>query len=66
MSQQNVNTLVECLIGDEEFRLRFARNRIAALHLCGLSLTSDEVAMFVRADVRAWFSDAHAIAGRRH
>lgn len=69
MSQENVNTIVECLLSDERLRRRFAGNRlgtIAALYLCGLTLTSDEVAMFVRSDTGMWFDDTETVAHRRH
>jgi hypothetical protein len=69
MSQQNVNIIVDRLLGDEQLRRRFALNRletIVDLYLCGLTLTSDEIVMFVRSDERVWFSGNQFIAGRPH
>jgi hypothetical protein len=69
VSQQNVNIIVERLLGDEHLRIRFARNRfetIVDLYLCGLILTSDEIVMFVRSDERVWFSGNQLIAGPPH
>jgi hypothetical protein len=57
MSQQNVGHVIQILLTDEDVRTRFALDpfdTIADLHLRGLALTIDEIAMFVRSDVQSW------------
>jgi len=57
MSQQNVGHVINILLTDEDVRTRFAVDpfdTIADLHLRGLALTIDEIAMFVRSDVQSW------------
>ncbi len=69
MSQQNVGHVIDRLLADEELRLRFALDRfdaIVELHLRGLDLTSDEIDVFVRSDVRLWFCEKERVPGRTH
>jgi hypothetical protein len=57
MSQQNVGHVIQILLTDEDVRTRFALDpfdTIADLHLRGLALTIDEIAMFIRSDVQSW------------
>ena len=57
MSQQNVGHVIHILLTDEDVRTRFALDpfdTIADLHLRGLALTIDEIAMFIRSDVQSW------------
>ena len=58
MSQRTVGVVIESLLTDEEFRIRFATNPIetlANLNLLGLDLTPDEFDVFILSDVRMWF-----------
>ena len=59
MSLQNVETIIDRLLGDRELRVRFARDpfdTIGELHVWGLTLTPDEIDAFIRSDARVWFS----------
>ena len=69
MSQQNVGHVIHILLTDEDVRTRFALDpldTIADLHLQGLALTVDEIAMFVRSDVQSWCRVKHDLPGRLH
>jgi hypothetical protein len=69
MSQQNVGHVIHILLTDEEVRTRFALDpfdTIADLHLRGLALTIDEIAMFVRSDVQSWCRVKDDFPGRLH
>jgi hypothetical protein len=58
MSQENVESVIDRLLTDEELRTRFAFDpfdTLAELHLRGLALTPDEIDVFVRSDARVWF-----------
>jgi hypothetical protein len=69
MSQQNVGHLVDMLLTDEELRTHFALDpfdTIVHLHLQGLALTIDEIAMFVRSDVESWCRVKHDLPSRLH
>ena len=60
-SQARVETVMHRLLTDEELRIRFAFDKfdtIAEILAGGVVLTSDEIDMFVRSDVRLWF-DSH-------
>jgi hypothetical protein len=57
MSHQMVGVVIHTLLTDEELRDRFAADpmeTIAALALRGFELTTDEVEVFLRTDVRTW------------
>jgi len=69
MSQQNVGHVIQILLTDEDVRTRFALDpfdTIADLYLRGLSLTIDEIAMFVRSDVQSWCRVKDDLPGRLH
>jgi len=69
MSQQNVGHVIQILLTDEDLRTRFAVapfDTIADLHLRGLVLTLDEIAMFVRSDVESWCRVEDDLPGRLH
>jgi hypothetical protein len=69
MSQQNVGHVVDILLTDEDLRTRFALDpfdTIVHLHLRGLALTIDEIAMFVRSDVQSWCRVKDDLPSRLH
>ena len=58
MSQQIVGLVIDRLLTDENFRMRFALDRIetlADLSFLGLELTPGEIDVFIQTDVRLWF-----------
>ena len=69
MSQQNVGHVIQILLTDEDMRTRFAVDpfdTIADLHMRGLALTIDEIAMFVRSDVELWSRVKDDLPSRLH
>jgi hypothetical protein len=59
MSLQNVGTIIGRLLSDEELRDRFVfdpMDAIGELHLRGLTLSPDEIDLFVRSDMRIWLN----------
>ena len=58
MSQETVGEVMTRLLTDEDLRKRFAQDpfdTLAELHLRGLTLTPDEIDVFVHSGVRVWF-----------
>jgi hypothetical protein len=69
MSQENVESVIDRLMTDEELRIRFASDplfAIASLHLQGLLLTPDEIDLFVQTDTRVWFGGSDRSTLWRH
>jgi hypothetical protein len=60
MSQQMVGIVIDKLLTDEDFRVRFALDRIetlTAISFLGVELTPDEIDVFIQTDARVWFWD---------
>lgn len=58
MSQRRIGVVIDRLLADRDFRVRFANNPIDTLaELCfvGIELTADEIDLFCRTDWRLWF-----------
>jgi hypothetical protein len=58
MSQQMVGIVIDRLLNDEDFRDRFALDRIetlGALSFLGIELTPAEMDVFIQTDARLWF-----------
>ena len=58
MSRASVGMVVEKLLTDQKWRVRFALDRmetIAELCLRGFELSGDEIDLFCRTDARLWF-----------
>jgi hypothetical protein len=69
MSQQMVGIVIDRLLTDENFRVRFALDRIetlAALSFLGVELTPAEMEVFIQTDARLWFWDGKAGGHRAH
>jgi hypothetical protein len=58
MSRRAVEIVIDRLLTDESLRRRFARDRIGTLAefgSWGIPLTSDDIDLVLRADVRLWW-----------
>jgi hypothetical protein len=69
MSLETVGEVMTRLLSDEELRIRFAYDPLeilAEFHLRGLTLTSDEIDVFVYSDVRLWFGGEALYGDRSH
>jgi hypothetical protein len=69
MSQQMVGVVIDRLLTDENFRVRFALDRIetlVALNFLGVELTPAEIEAFIQTDARLWFWDGKAGGDRAH
>jgi hypothetical protein len=69
MSQEHVGNVIHRLVTDEELRSRFAvdpLDTLAELHLRGLTLTPNEIDVFVQSDVRLWFGEGEYVPGPWH
>jgi hypothetical protein len=61
-----VGLVIDRLLNDQDLRVRFALDRIetlADLSLLGVELTPDEIAVFIRTDVRVWFWGGAVLSG---
>jgi hypothetical protein len=67
MSQTAVGIVIDRLLTDERFRVRFTLDRIKTLldlSILGIDLTPDEINVFLHTDARVWFR-GRAVAGDR-
>jgi hypothetical protein len=69
MSQDNVERVMSRLLSDEELRIRFVLDRfttLADLYDGGLTLTPDEIDLFVQSDAHIWFGYQTIADSPRH
>jgi hypothetical protein len=69
MSRQNVESVIDKLLTEDELRARFALDpfdTLAEFHLRGLALTPDEIDVFVQSDAGLWFVDFGVVRGWLH
>ena len=69
MSQQMVGVVIDRLLTDENFRVRFALDRIetlVALSFLGVELTPAEIEVFIQTDARLWFWEGKVASDRAH
>jgi hypothetical protein len=69
MSQQNVGKVISRLLAEEDLRIRFALDPLDTLvefHSRGMTLTPDEIDVFVYSDVRLWFTENGLAGGCLH
>ena len=69
MSQTAVGLVIDRLLTDDRFRVRFMLARIETLlHLSitGIDLTVDEIEVFVHTDARVWSRRGVAAGDPRH
>jgi hypothetical protein len=70
MSRQMIGVVIHALLTNEDVRLRFVIDPLEALahlNLRGVELTSDEIDVLVRTDVRQlWFWNGDLLDARMH
>lgn len=69
MSHYTIAIVMDRLLIDEAFRLRFEADRVDALgelHAHGLELTPPEIDLFIESDVRMWSWIAGRIGDYTH
>ena len=69
MSQRTVGIVMDRLLADESFRLRFEDDRVetvGALFADGVELTPNEIDLFVQSDAQMWFWIDQRVGDRLH
>ena len=69
MSQRTVGIVMNRLLGDESFRLRFEYDpveTVGELLAHGVELTPNEIDLFVQSDAQMWFWIDHRVSDRLH
>ena len=69
MSQRTVGIVINRLLGDESFRLRFEEDpveTVGELLAHGVELTPNEIDLFVQSDMQTWFWIDQRVGDRLH
>jgi len=69
MSQRVVGVVIDSLLTDEDFRIRFIAEPVEALadlHTRGFALTPAEIDLFMQTNTRTWFWNEDEIGGPVH
>jgi hypothetical protein len=69
MSHHTVGIALNALLDDDDLRVRFAidpMDALADLGARGISLTPDEIDVFIRIDAHLWAWTNEIVAGRIH
>lgn len=69
MSAVNVEKVISRLVSEEDLRIRFVLDpfdTLADLHERGLTLSPNEIDVFVQSDAQIWFWEDRRVGSRSH